>query len=1036
MLDHVLLGTGFCVACAWQGALETENEAAATPAGQRIFGVPGHDVLAEIGRGGAGVVYRARQLNPPREVALKMLLPRQLGSDEMVARFRDEARTIATLDHPAILPVYNADLYRGIPFFTMQLAGGGTLAQRRAAYLGQWRKIATLMATVADAVQFAHSRGVIHRDLKPGNILFADDGRVFVSDFGLAKFAHSETATASMASVLGTPAYLAPEVVRHGVQTATTAADIYGLGAVLYELLTQTPPFSADSFPALLAAVAGSPPEAPHLRSPGVPRDLEIICLRCLAKDPAQRFASASELAAEIRRWLEGRPILSNPVSSAERVWRWCRRRPALATVTFALVLVVTAGGIAQWRNNRSLNRALAATQHAEADARQKLHASLLAEARMQSRSRQPGQRDRTLEVLARAAEIAPTVEVRSETASALTRADLRLVRELPGTFSDNLINTDFSPELDSYLLPLREGGFARQSVTDGQVLSKYSAPNEAVPRYLRFSRDGRIVSAIFPDLKTGFWSIDRDAPAWMALPELGGVTPTAMHPRRALVAYRGGESELRLHDLPTGNDETLAREGARIFALAFDPAGARLAVIRRDAVELRDATTGGLIWSRPESPLGMAPAWSDDGFWFATGSAERNDISIREAGTGAIVQTLSGHTTYPGIVKFLPGGKQVVSIAYDRTLRLWDVGSGRELLQVPSPTRGLTLSGDGRQLAAASEMDQLALFEWAEQTVFRELLGPATVRGSNIGFDLSGDGAWLVSGDYYAYPPRALVTVAVWDGREQIASFERETAQSERTTVFLHGREPAIVYSSSAGGIWQRRLEPRADGRFAVGNEIPIATGKTRFLMHLEREGDWIVRRLSEKTLAVWPNGDPAREADLFSKGPAPAGLIHLERRWAISRDSQGPLHIWSTDTAAEIGSIVVPRVAGVAFSPRGDRLVTADDKTYHAWSLPDLQPGPQWPLRNGGGAQKVFSFSPSGRWFVGEQGSGALELRDGRSFELLVRLEPPLNLELGALRWSPDESRIYLRFRGPRVFYWDIAALRRELKSRGLDW
>ena len=761
-----------------------------------------------------------------------MLLPRQLGSDEMIARFRGEARTIASLDHPAILPVYNADLYRGIPFFTMQLAGGGTLAQRRSAYLRQWREIAALIATVADAVQFAHSRGVIHRDLKPGNILFSDDGRAFVSDFGLAKFAGAETATEPLASVLGTPAYLAPEVVRHGAHAATTAADIYGLGAVLYELLAQTPPFSADSFEGLLKAVTDSPPKAPHLIIPGVPGDLEIICLRCLAKDPVLRFVSASELAAELRRWLEGRPILSNPVSSAERLWRWCRRRPALAALTLALMLVVTGGGMAQWLTNRSLKRALVATHLAEADARQKLHASLLAEARLQSRSRQPGQRDKTLEILARAAQIAPTVEVRSETASALTRADLRLVRELPGTFLDNITNTDFSPELDAYLLPLREGGFARQSSTDGQVLAKYSAPGGAVPRFLRFSRDGRIMSAILPDLKTGFWWTDRDAPAWLALPENGGVTPTAMHPSRPLVAYRRGDAELRVHDLLTGNEETLARDGARIFALAFDPAGARLAVLRRDAVELRDAATAAVIWSLSETPLGMAPAWSDDGFWFATGSAARNDISIREAGSGLIVQTLSGHTTYPGIVKFLPGGKQVVSIAYDRTLRLWEVATGKELWTLRGHrawVRSVAISADGQRAISGGHDATLRCWDLARRAPLRTIGGAqgwaVTVATSRDGrraatpsfagaahvWDLEGDRLVrafqhpeLVSGVDLSADGRRLVTsghdgrvrlFAVDEGRE-LASFEGHAGQA--TAVAL---PPAAIMASAICG-------------------------------------------------------------------------------------------------------------------------------------------------------------------------------------------------------------------------------------------
>src|SRR5262245_4302307 len=174
-----------------------------------------------------------------------MLLPQQMGSDEMVARFRIEAETIAALDHPAILPVYTVGVHREMPFFTMKLAAGGTLARQVASFHRDWRRIAELIATLSDAVQFAHSRGVIHRDLKPGNVLFDEIGRPFVSDFGLAKYASNDAALTRTHNLLGTPAYLAPEVAQRGATAATIASDIYALGSILYELLTKSPPFTA-----------------------------------------------------------------------------------------------------------------------------------------------------------------------------------------------------------------------------------------------------------------------------------------------------------------------------------------------------------------------------------------------------------------------------------------------------------------------------------------------------------------------------------------------------------------------------------------------------------------------------------------------------------------------------------------------------------------------------------------------------------------------------------------------------------------------
>src|SRR6185436_10843502 len=249
-----------------------------------------------------------------------MLLPQQLASVEMRERFRLEIQAIAGLEHPSILPVYQVGEHDRLPYFTMKYASRGTLTERIGKLSGHWRAIAELMATLADAVQFAHERGVLHRDLKPGNILFDDEGRAYVSDFGLAKLVSAESDLTRSLEMLGTPHYLAPEIAAHSAKEATTASDIYSLGAILYELLAGRPPSDAQGVPALLRQITDTEPappgqvwkkrnaERPH--GSDAPRDLEVIALKCLAKEPAKRYGSARELAEDLRRWLEGRTIL------------------------------------------------------------------------------------------------------------------------------------------------------------------------------------------------------------------------------------------------------------------------------------------------------------------------------------------------------------------------------------------------------------------------------------------------------------------------------------------------------------------------------------------------------------------------------------------------------------------------------------------------------------------------------------------------------------------------------------------------------
>ena len=330
-----------------------------------LFTVPGHTVLAELGRGAAGIVYRARQTNPAREVALKILRPHEAGSVESRARFRLEATALAGLDHPVILPVFSVGEHDGLPYFTMKLCAGGSLAERANQFRANWRGTAQLMATLAEAVHYAHLRGVLHRDLKPGNVLFDEADRPFVSDFGLAKLVEATEGVGPATRplvVMGTPGYLAPEVIGGGAGVATTAADVYALGAILHELLAGAPPPT----PVAVTAIR-----------PDVPRDLAVIAATCLQSEPAARYASAAALAEDLRAWLAGRPIAARPVSAFGLFWAWTRRNPALAAVSAAaLLLLLTVAVVstrAAVRLGREQDATAAAFNRAEIERRQAL---------------------------------------------------------------------------------------------------------------------------------------------------------------------------------------------------------------------------------------------------------------------------------------------------------------------------------------------------------------------------------------------------------------------------------------------------------------------------------------------------------------------------------------------------------------------------------------------------------------------------------------------------------------------------------------
>jgi predicted Ser/Thr protein kinase len=308
----------------------------------RYFG--DYEVRGELGHGAMGVVYRARQLSLNRPVALKMIRAGVLAGSVELRRFQNEAEAVAQLDHPGIIPIHEVGEHAGQRYFSMKLVEGGSLVDRLADFKDRPQAAARLVAEAAEAVHHAHVRGILHRDLKPANILVDDRGRPHITDFGLARRLGGDSELTQSGAVLGTPAYMSPEQAagRHGA--VTIAGDVYGLGAVLYALLTGRAPFGGNSVEDTLRQVRERAPERPSKFSPRTPRDLEVIVLKCLEKDPRRRYGSAAALAEDLRRYVAGEPITARPVGAMQRVWMWCRRNKGIAALGTLLVASLIAG--------------------------------------------------------------------------------------------------------------------------------------------------------------------------------------------------------------------------------------------------------------------------------------------------------------------------------------------------------------------------------------------------------------------------------------------------------------------------------------------------------------------------------------------------------------------------------------------------------------------------------------------------------------------------------------------------------------------